>query len=95
MFFLPSSLFFISLIGIILNRKNLLFILFSFELTLLSLSLFFILISLSLDDIIGQYFALFILTVAASESSIGLALFVIFFHIKGSISLKYLNLLNT
>jgi len=86
-------MFLLGLLGIVLNRKNLLIILMSIELLLLSINFSFLEISLSRDDLIGQIFSLYILTVAAAESAIGLAILVIFYRIKGTISVKFFNLL--
>ena len=81
-------LFIISLCGIVLNRRSLLITLMSIELVLLSLNLNFILFSIYHDDIYGQLFSLFILTVAAAESAIGLALIIIYFRIRNNITLN-------
>lgn len=85
---LTCILFFIGLLGIVLNRKNILIIIMSIELLLLAVNLNFIAFSLYLDDIIGQIFVLFILTIAATESAIGLAIITVFYRIKNSIQLK-------
>tara|TARA_R110001592_G_scaffold326921_1_gene607935 strand:- start:10692 stop:10898 length:207 start_codon:yes stop_codon:yes gene_type:complete len=63
----------------------------SIELILLSINLNFIIFSIVLDDIVGQIFALFILTVAAAESAIGLAILVVYYRLKGVISINYIN----
>lgn len=78
-------LFFIGIIGIILNRRNILTVLMCIELVLLSINLNFILFSIYLDDLSGQIFSFFILTVAASESAVGLAIIIVYFRIRGSI----------
>jgi NADH-quinone oxidoreductase subunit K len=75
----------ICLIGIFLNFRNILIILMGIELILLSLNLNFIYFSLYLDDLYGQIFSLFILTIAASESAIGLAIIIIYYRIRGNI----------
>lgn len=79
-------LFFMGIMGIVLNRRSLILILMSLELTLLSLNLNFVCFSVFLDDIIGQIFALLILAVAAAESAIGLAIFILHYRIRGDIS---------
>jgi NADH-quinone oxidoreductase subunit K len=79
-------LFFIGLIGIILNRKNILIVIMSIELLLLAVNLNFALFSIYLDDIVGQIFIIFILTIAATESAIGLAIITVFFRLKSSIN---------
>ena len=78
-------LFFIGLIGVILNRRNILIILMCVELLLLSLNINFILFSVYLDDLYGQLFSFFILTIAAAESAIGLAIIIIYYRIRGSL----------
>ena len=80
-------LFIISMLGIVLNRQSLLITLMSIELVLLSLNLNFIVFSIYLDDIYGQLFSLFILTVAAAESAIGLAIIILYYRIRGSIAI--------
>lgn len=87
-------LFSIGLFGILLNRQNLILILLSIELILLSVNLNFIFFSIFLDDILGQIFALMILTVAAAESAIGLAIILAFFRLRGTISVSKLNQLS-
>lgn len=87
-------LFCIGLFGILLNRQNLILILLSIELILLSINLNFIFFSIFLDDILGQIFALLILTVAAAESAIGLAIILVFFRLRGTISVSKLNQLS-
>lgn len=86
--FLTSITFFIGLLGIILNRKNILIIIMSIELLLLSVNLNFAAFSTYLDDITGQIFVLFILTIAATESAIGLAIITIFYRLQNSIDLE-------
>jgi NADH-quinone oxidoreductase subunit K len=81
-------LFFSSILGLVVNRKNILITLMALELMLLSVNLNFIIFSVYLDDIQGQIFVLFILTIAATESSIGLALLMVFFKFKNSILLE-------
>jgi NADH-quinone oxidoreductase subunit K len=86
-FLLPTGLFLIGLWGISLTRKNLLIVLMSIELLLLAVNLNFLMFSLLLDDMIGQVFSLFILTVAAAESAIGLAILVVYYRLRGIISI--------
>jgi len=81
-------LFIISMLGIVLNRQSLLITLMSIELVLLSLNLNFIVFSIYLDDVYGQLFSLFILTVAAAESAIGLAIIILYYRIRGSIGMN-------
>jgi len=90
-FFIPFAIFLIGLLGIFINRKNVLLIIVCIELVLLSINFNFLISSYYLDDILGQIFALFILTVAAAESSIGLAILIIYYRVKGTISIEYVN----
>ena len=75
----------IAVSGILFNRRSVLIVLMCLELILLSINLNFILFSIYLDDMLGQIFALFILTVAAAEAGIGLALVIAFFEIRKNI----------
>jgi NADH-quinone oxidoreductase subunit K len=93
LFFIPLCIFFIGLFGIFINRKNVLLIIVCIELILLAINFSFLLSSYYLDDVFGQIFALFILTVAAAESSIGLAILVVYYRVKGTISIEYVNAL--
>lgn len=85
---ITTILFLIGVLGLVLNRKNILIIIMSIELMLLAVNLNFVLFSVYLDDILGQMFVLFILTVAATESAIGLAILVIYYRLKGSIEVE-------
>jgi NADH-quinone oxidoreductase subunit K len=85
---LTCIVFFIGLLGIILNRKNILTIIMSIELLLLAVNLNFAAFSTYLDDIVGQIFVLFVLTIAATESAIGLAIITVFYRLKNSIQLE-------
>jgi len=86
-------LFLIGVTGIVLNRKNILIMLMSVELMLLAVNFNFILYSVYLDDAIGQLFAVLILTVAAAESAIGLAILVVYFRVRGTIAVENIHLL--
>jgi len=88
---LAALLFCISVAGIFLNRKNVLILLMCIELMLLSVNMNFIAFSYFLGDIHGQVFVFFILTVAAAESAIGLAILVVMFRNKGTINVDSLN----
>jgi len=90
---LSFFLFFVGLAGIFLNRKNVLLVLMSIELVLLAVNFNFLVSSSYVDDRFGQIFALFILTVAAAESSIGLAILVFYYRLKRTIALEHVNLL--
>jgi len=78
----------IGVFGIFLNRKNVIVILMSIELILLAVNINFIAFSAALGDLVGQVFSLFILTVAAAEAAIGLAILVAFFRNRGSIAVE-------
>jgi NADH:ubiquinone oxidoreductase subunit K len=86
-------LFLLGIWGIFLNRKNIIIMLMSIELMLLAVNLNFLVFSVYLDDLIGQLFALLILTVAAAESAIGLALLVVYYRVRGTISVEFINLM--
>jgi len=86
-------IFLIGLAGIFLNRKNMIILLMSVEVMLLAVNLNFIIFSAFLDDLMGQIFALFVLTVAAAESAIGLAILVIFYRVRGTIALDFIRLM--
>ena len=90
---LSSMLFLIGVFGIFLNRKNIIILLMSIELILLAVNINFVSFSYFLDDLTGQVFTLFILTVAAAEAAIGLAVLVCFFRNKGSISVEDVNVM--
>ena len=88
---LSSIIFSIGLLGIFINRKNIITILMSIELMLLAVNINFIGFSNHLNDLSGQIFALFILVVAAAEAAVGLAILTIFFKRNGSISVDEIN----
>ncbi len=83
-----AVLFTIGVFGIFLNRKNVIIILMSIELMLLSVNLNFVAFSSHLGDLVGQVFTMFVLTVAAAEAAIGLAIVVCFFRNKGTIAVE-------
>jgi NADH-quinone oxidoreductase subunit K len=83
-----TLIFMLGLLGLVLNKRNLLIILMSIELMLLGLNLNFIFFSVYLDDILGQIFALYVLTVAAAESAIGLAIFTVYYRDKQTLLLE-------
>ena len=88
-----AILFTIGVLGIFLNRKNIIVILMSIELILLSVNINFVAFSAYLGDLVGQVFALFVLTVAAAEAAIGLAILVVYFRNRGSIAVEDVNLM--
>lgn len=88
-----SLLFTLGICGIFLNRKNIITILMSIELILLAVNINFVAFSVRLGDLTGQIFAMFILTVAAAEAAIGLAILVIYFRNRGSIAVEDVNMM--
>jgi len=90
---LGAMLFALSVVGIFLNRRNLIVLLMAIELMLLAVNMNFVAFSHYMNDIHGQVFVFFILTVAAAESAIGLAILVLLFRNKSSISVDELNTL--
>lgn len=90
---LSSLLFVLGICGIFLNRKNVITILMSIELMLLSVNINFVAFSTYLNDLTGQVFSVFVLTVAAAEAAIGLAILVIFYRNRGSIAVEDINMM--
>jgi NADH-quinone oxidoreductase subunit K len=88
-----ALLFVIGVFGIFLNRKNVIVILMSVELILLSVNLNFVAFSAHLNDLVGQIFSLFVLSVAAAEAAIGLAILVVFYRNRGSIAVEDVNMM--
>ena len=88
---LAAIIFTIGIIGIFLNRKNVIIILMSFELILLAVNINLVSFSVYLQNLVGQGFAMFILTVAAAEAAVGLAIIVIYYKNKGSINVEQIN----
>lgn len=88
-----AILFTIGVFGIFLNRKNVIIILMSIELMLLAVNVNFVAFSAYLNDLMGQVFALFVLTVAAAEAAIGLAILVVYFRNRGTIAVEDINLM--
>jgi len=93
--FLNFIIFLIGLSGVFLFKKHLINLLIFIELIVLSINLNFIVISYFIDDILGHIFSLVLLTVAAAESSIGLAIIVIYYRMVGGISVDFINLLKS
>ena len=90
---LSALLFSIGMLGIFLNRRSIIIILMSIELLLLSVNINLVAFSAFHQNITGQIFTMFVLTVAAAEAAIGLAILVVFFRNKGSIDVKDVNVL--
>jgi NADH-quinone oxidoreductase subunit K len=88
-----AMLFTLGTLGIFLNRKNVIIILMSIELILLAVNINLVAFSAFLNDMVGQVFALLVLTVAAAEAAIGLAVLVVYFRNRGSIAVQDINLM--
>ncbi len=88
-----AILFTLGIFGIFLNRKNVIIILMSIELMLLAVNINLIAFSTTMNDLVGQVFAMFVLTVAAAEAAIGLAILVVYFRNRGDISVEQINML--
>jgi len=88
-----AALFVIGIFGLFLNRKNVIILLMSIELMLLSVNINFVAFSSFLGDLVGQVFTLFVLTVAAAEAAIGLAILVCFFRNRGTIYVEDVNVM--
>ena len=88
-----AVLFTLGVFGIFLNRKNVIVILMSIELMLLAVNINMVAFSTQLGDLVGQIFALFVLTVAAAEAAIGLAILVVYFRNRGSIAVTDINMM--
>jgi NADH-quinone oxidoreductase subunit K len=90
-FLISIFLFFVGFFGIFLAKKSIIIILMSIELLLLAVNLNFIIFSIYLNDLVGQTFSFFTLTIAAAESAIGLAVLVVYYSIKGIILINFVN----
>jgi len=88
---LSAIIFTIGIIGIFLNRKNVIIILMSIELILLAVNINFVSFSIYLQNLVGQVFTMFILTVAAAEAAVGLAIIVIYYKNRGSINVEQIS----
>ena len=90
---IAAILFTLGILGIFLNRKNVIVILMSVELMLLAVNINLVAFSVSLGDLVGQVFAMLVLTVAAAEAAIRLAILVVYFRNRGSIAVEDINLM--
>ncbi|GAU84880.1 NADH-ubiquinone oxidoreductase chain K [Bosea sp. BIWAKO-01] len=88
-----AILFTLGVLGIFINRKNVIVILMSIELILLAVNINFVAFSSFMNDIVGQVFALLVLTVAAAEAAIGLAILVVYFRNRGTIAVEDINMM--
>jgi len=89
-----AILFTLGVFGIFINRKNVIIILMSIELMLLAVNINLVAFSAELGDLVGQVFAIFVLTVAAAEAAIGLSILVVYFRNRGSIAVEDINMMN-
>ena len=89
-----TTIFFLGIFGIILNKRSIILVLLCIELILLAVNLNFIFFSVYLNDFLGQIFALYVLTVAAAESAIGLAILVLYFSVHNNLNTDSLRLLH-
>lgn len=90
---LSIILFVIGILGFVLNRKNIILMLISIEIILLSVTLLVLISSYSFDDIIGQIYSIYIIAIAGAESAIGLGILVAYYRLRGNISLHKFNLI--
>ena len=88
-----AILFTLGVLGIFLNRRNIILMLMAIELILLAVNINLVAFSAFLGDLVGQVFAMFVLTVAAAEAAIGLAILVVYFRNRGSIAVEDLNVM--
>ena len=88
-----AILFTLGIFGIFLNRRNVIVILMAIELMLLAVNINLVAFSSHLGDLVGQIFAIFVLTVAAAEAAIGLAILVVYFRNRGSIAVEDINMM--
>jgi NADH-quinone oxidoreductase subunit K len=93
MFILPLCLFFVGFWGVLFNRRSIIAIIICIELLLLAVNIQLIFSSFIFDDILGYVFSLFVLSIAAAESAIGLSILVGYYQIRGNISVETINLI--
>jgi NADH-ubiquinone oxidoreductase chain 4L len=82
-------LFLIGILGFVFNRKNIILMLISIEIMLLAITFLILISSINLDDIIGQTYAIYIITIAGAESAIGLAILIAFYRLRGTIAIEH------
>nr|AZP39722.1 NADH dehydrogenase subunit 4L [Arthonia susa] len=86
---LSLILFLVGILGFVLNRKNIILMLISIEIMLLAITFLILISSLNFDDILGQTYAVFIISVAGAETAIGLGILVAFYRLRGSVAIEY------
>lgn len=87
--YLSLLIFLIGVLGFVLNRRNIILLLISIEMMLLSVTFLILIASINFDDILGQTFAVYIITIAGAESAIGLGILVAYFRLRGSIQVNF------
>jgi NADH-ubiquinone oxidoreductase chain 4L len=87
--YISILLFLIGILGFVLNRKNIILMLISIEIMLLSITFLILITSLTFEDIIGQVYAVYIITIAGAESAIGLGILVAYYRLRGNIIIEY------
>jgi len=87
--YLSLILFLIGILGFVLNRRNIILMLISIEIMLLAITFLILLGSLSFDDILGQTYAIYIISIAGAESAIGLGILVAFYRLRGSVAIEF------
>ena len=87
--YLSLILFLIGILGFVLNKKNIILMLISIEIMLLAITFLILISSLNFDDIIGQVYAIYIISIAGAESAIGLAILVSYYRLRGTIAIEY------
>jgi NADH-ubiquinone oxidoreductase chain 4L len=86
---LTIILFLIGILGFVLNKKNIILLLISIEILLLSVTFLILLTALGFDDVLGQTFSVYIISIAGAESAIGLGILVAFYRLRGNINIEY------
>jgi len=86
---LSFILFLLGILGFVLNRRNIILMLISIEIMLLSITFLILVSSIGFDDILGQIYAVYIIAIAGAESAIGLAILVSFYRLRGSVAIEY------
>ena len=87
--FLPLILFLIGILGFVLNRKSIILMLISIEIMLLAITFSILIVSFHFDDILGQIYATYIITIAGAEFATGLDILVVFYRLRGSIAIEF------
>ena len=86
---LSLIIFIVGILGFVLNRKNIILMIISIELMLLAITFLILVSSISFDDILGQTYGIYVISIAGAESAIGLGILVAFYRLRGSVSIEY------